>query len=201
MKRKFYSLTSIRRRDFSYNTRKISRFNRTTPKKPRLLITNGISPPKLNPANKIAAGDWAEVYLEGNKITRAIYPADSNQKMLKKLTKSSYLQNYARDRAKVAPRVYSVGMRTDGRIYQTMEYLQGYTPLHATNVDKRQVDLVARKLARHNIAHNDINTGNIMVSPRGRIKIIDFDTATIKPGGSQGDRNLLTRIGNLYHRK
>ena len=112
-------------------------------KQPRLLVTNGLKPPDLSEAVKVGAGDWAEVYFQpsSNKVIRAIYPADSTKEMLKRVTQSSYIQNHAR-KAKIAPRVYSVGMRSDGRIY----------------------------------------------------------TATLKRGGSQSDRDLLTRIGNLYGR-
>ena len=170
-------------------------------KQPRLLVTNGLKPPDLSEAVKVGAGDWAEVYFQpsSNKVIRAIYPADSTKEMLKRVTQSSYIQNHAR-KAKIAPRVYSVGMRSDGRIYQTMANLAGYKPIHDTKVDKRYLGSLAKRLARMGIAHNDINTGNIMVSPKGRLKVIDFDTATLKRGGSQSDRDLLTRIGNLYGR-
>lgn len=173
-------------------------FNKVKPKPPpRLLVTNGMKPPDLSGAIKIGTGDWAEVFLKDNKVIRAIYRQDSTMDTLKEMVNSSAVQNQARA-AKIAPRVYSVGMRSDGRIYQVQQYLKDYRPIHDTNIDPRQLEILKRKLARNNISHNEINSGNILVNSRGRVKLVDFDTAAIKEGGSQGDRDLIDRIGNLY---
>ena len=149
---------------------------------------------------KIGQGDWAEVYLNkaDNKVYKFIYADDSTEQKYNKIKQGAKLQNQLAW-FKLAPKVHSIGW-CKGRIVIISDYLEGYKPSHDTAIDTSKLSLIANKLEQANIAHNDINSGNIMVSPDGDIKLIDFDNATYTDGGSSRDRNLLTRIGNLYSR-
>lgn len=159
-----------------------------------MISTDGLSAPKIETLKQIGKGEWADVYRSGDRIFKAIYKDDSDSKMSAKVKTGARLQNKV---SKIAPKVYSVGLRRDGRIWIEMEYLDGFVPVHNSTIKLEQTKAIASTLAANNIAHNDINSGNILVNGT-EVKIIDFDAATEIEGGTQSDRNLLTRIGNFF---
>lgn len=160
-----------------------------------MIITTGLQATDLTQAVKIGQGEWADVYLLNNKVYRVIFQADSTLEMLNKVIEGSKIQNSL---SAIAPEIYSVGLRRDGRIWVEMEYLADYAPIYETKADKNKVLSIGDYLKKKGIAHNDINTGNLMINPNGEIKVIDFDTATKKLGGEKSDRVLLNRIASLY---
>lgn len=143
---------------------------------------------------KIGQGDWGEIFLHDGLIVKMIYKADSTSEMLAKIKQGVEIQNQLANLG-YAPRVYKIGSY-QGRIWIKMEYLEGYQAIHDTRAD--ELDTVAKLLKDNNISHGDINSGNIMVSPEGDIKLIDFDQACYQKCGNQDDRDMFQRIANLY---
>ena len=160
----------------------------------KMLLTNGLSAPQVKESDKVNQGEWADIYLANDRIYKAIFAADSDIRMLRNVIQGANIQNSV---SEIAPKVHSVGKRNDGRIWIEMEYLEGFTPVHENSITEEQINAIANTLKEKNIAHNDINTGNILVKDN-QFKVIDFDQATIKVEGSEKDRNLLVRIGNMF---
>ncbi len=158
-----------------------------------IITTDGLKPRDLSQAKYLTCGDWASIYVEGDRVYRVFSKEDSTQEKLEQVWSGAKLQNSV----DYAPKVYSVGKRTDGKIWVEMEYLKGYKPIHETNSCDRETILnLTKLLARDNISHNDINSGNILTKDND-IKLIDFDTAS-KGSASKLDKTLITRIANMY---
>ncbi len=89
--------------------------------------------------------------------------------------------------------VYEVD-EVDGMLYMALEYVEGQTVRRL--IANREIDLlgaveiaiqVADGLAQahaRNIVHRDIKSDNIMVTPEGRVKILDFGLAKLMDAGA-----------------
>jgi len=89
--------------------------------------------------------------------------------------------------------VYEVD-EVDGLLYMALEYVEGQTVRRL--IANREIDLlgaveiaiqVADGLAQahaRNIVHRDIKSDNIMVTPEGRVKILDFGLAKLMDAGA-----------------
>ena len=102
-------------------------------------------------------------------------------------------------------RIEDCGRLPDGRVYLTMEYLEG-VPLSSTIAAgtlslAAAVDVatqVARGLAAAHdkgIIHRDIKADNVFLLPGGSVKVLDFGIA--KVGGGLGQTNL-TQTGAIF---
>ncbi|MCZ7645083.1 MAG: protein kinase [Planctomycetota bacterium] len=92
-------------------------------------------------------------------------------------------------------RVYDVG-EADGRYYISMEYVEGRTVKQYIRREGRVPFLEALKIIeqvaaaldcahQHKIVHRDIKPDNIMLSPRGDVKLCDLGLAKILEGSLQ----------------
>ena len=98
------------------------------------------------------------------------------------------------------------GTSDEGQAYIVMEYVEGepidrYCDRHRLTVDER-VELFMRVAAavqhahRHLVVHRDIKPGNVLVTPDGQPKLLDFGIATvINP--ARGQQHPATRVLTL----
>jgi len=97
--------------------------------------------------------------------------------------------------------VYETGEDADGRGYIVMQYVEGET---LASVLRRGAMPVREALAlcvqvaealgvahRRGVVHRDLKPGNIMVTPSGQAKLVDFGIAKIVPQG-RGDESTIT---------
>ncbi len=106
--------------------------------------------------------------------------------------------------------VYEVG-EADGQVFIVMEYVAGQ-PLSALLSEPRPNEMVARygiqiadALAHaheRGIVHRDLKTGNVMVTPEGRAKVLDFGLAKRLPAEDLSEQatksgDSLTQAGHL----
>ena len=159
-----------------------------------MLKSKNSSSVDLSSAKKIATGEWGETYLENGRVYKVFYEKYSSNEKLEQITNGALLQNKIQYSAKV----FSVTLRKDNRIWVEMEYLKGYRPLHEVTTSKTKIKVIEEELASNNIAHNGLNTSNILVGLLGNLKIIGFDEATQQEGGSEKDSLVFKRIANMY---
>jgi serine/threonine-protein kinase len=96
--------------------------------------------------------------------------------------------------------VYEVG-ETDGHVYIVMEYVEG-VPLDQFLQQVRPTDTIVRyglqiadAIAHahdRGIVHRDLKTSNVMVTPEGRVKVLDFGLAKRVHGEAQDEDETLS---------
>jgi serine/threonine protein kinase len=106
--------------------------------------------------------------------------------------------------------VHEVG-EADGQVYIVMEHVEG-RPLSSLLAEPRPMDTVVRygiqiadALAHahdHGIVHRDLKTGNVIVTPEGRIKVLDFGLAKRLPAEDPSEQETrsddsLTQAGQV----
>jgi serine/threonine protein kinase/tetratricopeptide (TPR) repeat protein len=84
--------------------------------------------------------------------------------------------------------IYEIGEH-DGRFFIAMELVEGKTlaeelkagPLAVEKVlaNSRQIAEALEEAHEHNIIHRDLKPANVMVTPKGRVKILDFGLAKL----------------------
>lgn len=93
--------------------------------------------------------------------------------------------------------IYDIGEH-DGAAYIVMEFVAG-EPLSARTARgplalRDAIDIAMQaadaldEAHRHGIVHRDVKSANLMVDPRGRVKVLDFGLAKFVAGGADSDR-------------
>jgi serine/threonine-protein kinase len=145
---------------------------------------------------RLGRGGMGEVYLaEDTRLGRKVALKFLSQELLHDNWAKRQLVKEAQaaamlDHPNICP-VYGIE-EVDGHIFIVMQYVEGQTLLdaiRAQSIGPEDVVNVARQIAgaleeahAHGIIHRDIKPRNIMVTPSGQVKVLDFGLAkTVTP--------------------
>ncbi len=172
--------------------------------------TNHLGQPKAR------AGNFATVYRgyrpDGREFAIRVFNRRQDERLEHYQTISKYLE--ARAVSSIVRFEYDErGIRsaTDGKLYPLliMEWVPGITLFEWVRdrcregyVEALQIAAdvwlhVVRELARHDIVHGDLQHGNVMVSPEGHFKLVDYDCMCVP--SLIGRRNLETGLPPYQH--
>ena len=150
---------------------------------------------------KLGSGGMADVYLAedthlGRRVALKVLPSEDQadpqaRKRLEREARAAATLDHPHICA-----VYEVG-EADGIAFIAMQYVEGQTL--AARLAKGPLDLqetlaiasqVADALAEaheHGVLHRDVKPGNIMLTPKGQAKVMDFGLAKVGRGQGTGD--------------
>src|SRR5712692_1532500 len=143
--------------------------------------------------SKIGAGGMGEVYLaQDTKLDRRVAIKFLPESLVADEQARKRLVREARAAAKLDhPNICSIYevSEEDGRSFIVMQYIEGETldvrvkrkPLELSeslSIGTEIADALAEAHA-HGIIHRDIKPSNIMITPRGKVKVLDFGLAKI----------------------
>jgi serine/threonine-protein kinase len=164
--------------------------------------------------HKLGAGGMGEVWLA--RRADGLYEAEVAIKLLR-VSGPGLAQRFARERALLArlqhpgiARLLDAGQET-GRAYLVLEHVPGQTldrhaRAHAQSVAQR-VELllaVARAVAHAHaqlVLHRDLKPGNVIVTPEGQAKLLDFGVAALleEVGTDTAEQSELTQLVGRAH--
>jgi serine/threonine protein kinase len=147
---------------------------------------------------KLGAGGMAEVFLAddtqlGRPVALKFLPPETQadplaQRRLLREARAAAILDHSHICA-----VYEVG-ETDGRSYIAMQYVDGETldvrlrrsttELHDILSFGVQIVDALTEAHAHGILHRDIKPGNVMVTSRGQVKVMDFGLAKHDPASA-----------------
>ncbi|HVS03081.1 MAG TPA: protein kinase, partial [Thermoanaerobaculia bacterium] len=170
-------------------------------------LTPGATVAHYRIVRRLGAGGMGEVWLAHDQtLDRQValkFPAaallgdpDTRQRLLREARAAAALRHPA------VCRVFELG-QVDGRDFIAMEYLEGETlgeRLARGPVPPRQAlswgaAIAAALEEAHDkgIVHRDLKPGNVVVTPQGEVKVMDFGLARALPGrGGQADEATMT---------
>jgi len=143
--------------------------------------------------SKIGAGGMGEVYLaQDTKLDRRVAIKFLPESLVADEQARKRLVREARAAAKLDhPNICSIYevSEEDGRSFIVMQYIEGETldvrmkrkplePSESLSIATQIADALAEAHA-HGIVHRDIKPSNIMITPRGKVKVLDFGLAKI----------------------
>ena len=104
-------------------------------------------------------------------------------------------------------RFYDAGVDERGRPFMALEYVEGlhidvYCREHRLSVEERlRLVLDVAKAVTHAhsrlVVHRDLKPGNILVTPEGAVRLLDFGIAKLLEGESAADARLTQLAGRL----
>jgi eukaryotic-like serine/threonine-protein kinase len=144
--------------------------------------------------SKLGSGGMGEVYLaQDTKLDRTvalkILPRDvaSDPERMRRFVQEAKAAS-ALDHPNVA-QIYEIG-ESDGTTFIAMQYIEGQTleaKSHIKQLETKEIVDVAIQVAdaldaanSKGIIHRDIKAANIMVTPRGQVKVLDFGLAKVE---------------------
>lgn len=165
---------------------------------------------------KARSGNFATVYrgyrLDGSEFAIRVFNRRQDERLEHYRTISDYLENRAV--SSIVRFDYDErGLRSagDGKLYPLliMEWVPGITLFEWTRDRCREGYIEAlqiaadvwlhlvRELTQHEIVHGDLQHGNVMVSPEGHFKLVDYDCMCVP--SLIGRRNLETGLPPYQH--
>jgi len=165
---------------------------------------------------KARSGNFATVYRgfrpDGSEFAIRVFNRRQDERLEHYRTISDYLEN--RSISSIVAFEYDErGIRSagDGKLYPllTMEWVPGITLFEWTRDRCREgyaealqiaADVwlhLVRELAENNVVHGDLQHGNVMVSPEGHFKLVDYDCMCVP--ALIGRRNLETGLPPYQH--
>src|SRR5438552_433849 len=156
--------------------------------------------------NKLGAGGMGEVYLaEDTKLDRKVAIKFLSAESATDLGAQKRLVREARAAAKLDhPSICSIYevAEEDGRSFIVMQYIEGETL--ANRIQRTPMELIvsldiATQIAdglaeahSRGIIHRDIKPQNIVITPRGQAKVMDFGLAKVVPARSTAQSEAVT---------
>src|SRR5262249_12498445 len=152
---------------------------------------------------KIATGGMGEVYLAQDlKLDRAVAikvllpEVSSDDERLKRFIREAKTAS-ALKHPNVVP-IYEIGQQ-ENLTFIVMEYIEGETlqaKIHSEPLESPEITEIAIQIAdaldeahSKGIIHRDVKSSNIMITPRGQVKILDFGLAKqVIPESLQGSK-------------
>lgn len=165
---------------------------------------------------KARSGNFATVYRgyrpDGREFAIRVFNRRQDERLEHYRTISEYLENRA-----VSSIVHfdyderGIRSATDGKLYPLliMDWVPGITLFEWTRdrcregyVEALQIAAdvwlhLVRELTQHNVVHGDLQHGNVMVSPEGHFKLVDYDCMCVP--SLIGRRNLETGLPPYQH--
>ncbi len=158
-----------------------------------MTLTSGVHLGRYEIRSKIGAGGMGEVYLaQDTKLDRRVAIKFLPESLVADEQARKRLVREARAAAKLDhPNICSIYevSEEDGRSFIVMQYIEGETldvrmkrkplePSESLSIATQIADALAEAHA-HGIVHRDIKPSNIMITPRGKVKVLDFGLAKI----------------------
>src|SRR5437867_5315510 len=164
--------------------------------------------------SKLGAGGMGEVYLAedtqlGRHVAIKLLPPEtvSGEQARKRLVREARAAATL-DHPNICS-IYEVG-EADGRSFIAMQYVEGETldaRIKSKPLELKESLTIAPQIAdalaeahSHGIIHRDIKPGNIMITPRGQAKVMDFGLARVIAGAVESEaetQSLLTTPGTI----
>jgi hypothetical protein len=168
-------------------------------------------------AEKLAAGDMGDVWLarelsSGRRVVVRLIPADllgegaAREAFLSEALKVSGLQHPG------LVEIFEVGVKSDGRPYLAVEYVQGRTVEEQLDQEERLSEDVALRIAdgaaaalehawtHAAVGHGHLKPDNIMTTPDGAVKVSDFGLARlVRLATEPGRRSSLSLHGTPHY--
>lgn len=160
---------------------------------------------------KIGIGGMGEVYRARDKrlarnVALKILPSHLTSDAERRARFVQEAQSAARLNHPNIVTIYDIGER-DGRIFIAMEHVEGKTladvippaGLPASQVLSYAVAMCGALAKAHaaGVIHRDLKPGNIMVTPEGVVKVLDFGLAKLLDQRSRGDETLTSKPETL----
>ena len=148
----------------------------------------------------LGAGGMGEVYLAedtglGRKVALKILPAyaTAEEERVRRFRQEARAAS-ALSHPNIA-HIYEIG-ESEGTVFIALEYVEGQTlaaRIAGQPVGIKEIIDIATQVAdaldeahAHGITHRDIKASNIMLTPRGRVKVLDFGLAKIADAVTNG---------------
>ncbi len=152
---------------------------------------------------KLGAGGMGEVYLaEDTRLGRSVAIKILPPELGRDPARRGRFETEARSASAInhpnITHIYDVG-ESGGVHFIAMEHVPGESlgaKLGAAPLEAMEIVEIAAQVAdalaeahERGITHRDIKPGNVMITPRGQVKVLDFGLAKLRPGWGGGDQD------------
>lgn len=154
--------------------------------------------------SKLGSGGMGEVYLAEDsalerKVALKVLPATTQHDPVARRAVIQEAKAAAAIDHPFVCKIYEVG-ESGGRVFISMEYVRGemlYTRLRAATLPLKVAVQIATEIVEalakaheNRVVHRDLKPGNIMLTPEGHVKVMDFGLAQRLPHGNEPQETL-----------